>query len=133
MHLGELIGDLAWPGMVIAFRGGLGVGKTTMIKGIARGLAIDDVITSPTYTIVSEYHGRLTMTHIDAYRLYETEDFEDTGGRDLFEPDGICVIEWSEKISSGLPSDAAIIELSMEKEGNRIITIHDEKLERMLP
>jgi tRNA threonylcarbamoyladenosine biosynthesis protein TsaE len=118
---------------VIAFRGGLGAGKTTMAKGVARGLGVADEVTSPTYTIVSEYEGRLRLHHIDAYRLDGPEDFAAVGGEDLLgDPGGLCLVEWSERISSALPDDAALLELRVEPDGSRVARLSSPPLEASL-
>ena len=110
--LGERIGRQAAAGTTIALRGGLGAGQTLLTKGIARGLDIEDEVTSPTYTIISEYEGRLRLHHIDAWRLLGAEDFDSIGGDDIVaDPRGITVIEWSERIEGALPPDRITIEL----------------------
>ena len=111
MALGRKIGEAVPAGTVIAFRGGLGAGKTTLSKGIARGLGVEDEVTSPTYTLVFEYLGRLPLRHVDAYRLSSGAEFEEIGARELMAPDGVCLIEWSENVSTALPPEAIIVEM----------------------
>ena len=101
------------PGNVVALRGEIGAGKTCLVKGIARGLNITETVTSPTYTIVSEYPGKIPLHHIDAYRLRGDEDFESTGAAELFGGEGISVIEWSERIPRSIPSGAVIISIKI--------------------
>jgi tRNA threonylcarbamoyladenosine biosynthesis protein TsaE len=100
---------------VVALRGGLGAGKTCLAKGIARGLGVEEEVSSPTYTIISEYETRekLPFYHIDAYRLEGDEDFEALGGRDLFYAEGIAVVEWSERIPRSLPEGAVSVEIEI--------------------
>jgi tRNA threonylcarbamoyladenosine biosynthesis protein TsaE len=121
--LGERIARLLGPGSVVALRGGLGAGKTCLAKGIARGLGVEETVTSPTYTIVSEYRGSLPFYHIDAYRLAGDEDFESLGGRELLYGGGVAVIEWSERIPQSLPGNTIFIEISLsagQRRGFRI-------------
>ncbi|MDR3193069.1 MAG: tRNA (adenosine(37)-N6)-threonylcarbamoyltransferase complex ATPase subunit type 1 TsaE, partial [Treponema sp.] len=94
--LGECIARRLVPGSVVALRGGLGAGKTCLTKGIARELGVEEEVTSPSYTIISEYDTRegVLFYHIDAYRLGGDGDFESLGGRELFREDGIAVVEW---------------------------------------
>lgn len=121
-------------GTVIAFKGPLGAGKTTMAKGIARGLGIDDTVTSPTFTIVSEYEGRLRLHHVDAYRLSGPEDFAQAGGEEILsDRGGVCLIEWSERVEETLPPDAAVIELVVQEGGSRLARISGSALEAILP
>ncbi|MDR0322876.1 MAG: tRNA (adenosine(37)-N6)-threonylcarbamoyltransferase complex ATPase subunit type 1 TsaE, partial [Treponema sp.] len=101
--LGQNIASLLSPGSVVALKGTLGSGKTCLAKGIARGLGITDIITSPTYTIISEYPASTTLFHIDAYRLNGDKDFEDIGGPEIINSCGISIIEWSERIPNSLP------------------------------
>lgn len=132
MRIGERIGNAALPGTIIAFRGGLGAGKTTMTKGIALGLGVTEDVTSPTYTIVSEYPGRMPLLHVDAYRLSSGEEFETVGGRDIVDSDGLCVIEWSERIADALPPDVIVVELAVGPGNSRIITIEGAAIEEAL-
>lgn len=131
--MGERIGRSVRAGTVIAFRGGLGAGKTTLTKGIARGLGVPDEVTSPTYTLVFEYQGRFPLRHVDAYRLGSASDFEDIGGRDLMARDGLCVIEWSERIAEALPPGVALIQIDVGVDPqSRIFEISGEALEEAL-
>jgi tRNA threonylcarbamoyladenosine biosynthesis protein TsaE len=122
MALGERLARRLDRGSVVALRGGLGAGKTCLTKGIARGLGIDETITSPTYTIISEYRGRLPLYHIDAYRLAGDEDFENLGGEELLFGGGVSVIEWSDRIPHSLPEHTVFIEIAISG-GGRIIRI----------
>jgi tRNA threonylcarbamoyladenosine biosynthesis protein TsaE len=121
--LGERIARCLGCGSVVALRGGLGAGKTCLTKGIARGLGIDETITSPTYTIISEYRGRLPFYHIDAYRLEGDEDFENLGGEELLCGEGVSVIEWSERIPHSLPENTVFIDITISGGSRRIIHI----------
>ncbi len=132
MEIGARIARAAPPGTVIAFRGGLGAGKTTMTKGMARALGIVGEVTSPTYTIVSEYPAEKPLVHVDAYRLSSGDDFDAIGGRELSDPDGLCVIEWSERIADALPPDAVSVEIDVEDDGTRIVTVTNAAFEGAL-
>ncbi|MEI6385305.1 MAG: tRNA (adenosine(37)-N6)-threonylcarbamoyltransferase complex ATPase subunit type 1 TsaE [Spirochaetota bacterium] len=124
LAFGSSIGRSASGATVIALRGGLGSGKTVLAKGIARGLGIEDEVTSPSYTIVSEYEGRLRLHHVDAWRLGDPEEFTAIGGGDLLgDPDGITVIEWSERIAGLLPQDAITIELEPRDDDSRLVRV----------
>lgn len=122
--LGEKIGSFLRPGDVIALQGTLAAGKTTITKGIARALGITEDITSPTFTLISVYEGRLPLYHMDVYRLEGSADFSDLGAEEMLYGNGICVIEWSEKIMDELPSRTIIIKLSAENE-KRTVTIEN--------
>ncbi|MFZ4617668.1 MAG: tRNA (adenosine(37)-N6)-threonylcarbamoyltransferase complex ATPase subunit type 1 TsaE [Rectinemataceae bacterium] len=124
LAFGSRIGKSAVGATVIALRGGLGAGKTVLAKGIARGLGIEDEVTSPSYTIISEYEGRLRLHHVDAWRLSDPEEFTAIGGGELFgDPDGITVIEWSERIAELLPDDAITIELEPRDDDSRLARV----------
>jgi tRNA threonylcarbamoyladenosine biosynthesis protein TsaE len=120
---GERIAGLLHGGSVVALRGGLGSGKTCLTKGIARGLGITEEITSPTFTIISEYQGEFPLYHIDAYRLGGDDDFIDLGGEDLLYGQGISVIEWSERLPGTIPGDALVVEIEITGDNQRMIRI----------
>lgn len=131
--MGEAIGKAAPGGAVIAFRGDLGAGKTTLSKGIAKGLGIDEEVTSPTYTIVSEYRGRLALFHIDAYRLAGEADFAEIGGYDMLgQPGSLCLVEWSERVPNIASEATAIIDIRVGKGDERIISLNGDWLEVLL-
>ena len=94
--LGQKIGALLKKGDILAMRGPLAAGKTTLTKGIARSLDIRDEITSPTFCLISEYSGTMPLYHMDVYRLDGAEDFINLGTDDMLYGEGVCVIEWSE-------------------------------------
>ncbi len=123
--LGEKLAESLSPGTVIAFRGNLGVGKTAFTRGLARGLGILDPVTSPTYTIVNEYlGGRLPLFHFDMYRLHSEEDLFDIGWDDYLERDGVCVVEWSENVSSAMETPITVtIDKVPGQDDTRHITI----------
>ncbi len=103
----------AEPGMVIALVGDLGTGKTTLTRYIAQGLGIDQAITSPTFTIINEYReGRIPLYHMDVYRLERPEDLENLGVEEYFYGDGLCVVEWADKIMDYLPPHAKILKIT---------------------
>lgn len=133
MALGVRIGQAAPGGTVIALRGVLGAGKTTLAKGIALGLGVEDEVTSPTYTVISEYEGRLRLHHMDAYRLAGSEDFADSGGEDLLgDPGGLCLVEWSERVEASLPPDAALADMNVLADGSRLLRLESPALEALL-
>lgn len=121
--LGERIGARLRKGDVLALQGTLAAGKTTITKGIARGLRVTENITSPTFTLISEYSGTMPLYHMDVYRLDSTEDFINLGVDDMLYGEGVCVIEWSEKIMSELPGRTITIRLETNENGSRTVTI----------
>lgn len=117
--LGERLGAFLRPGDIIALEGNLAAGKTTITKGIARALGVDDTITSPTFCLVSEYEGKMPLYHFDVYRLQDTDDFANLGADEMLYGNGVCVIEWSEKIMEELPSRTIKIKIENEaREGS---------------
>ncbi|HTX72072.1 MAG TPA: tRNA (adenosine(37)-N6)-threonylcarbamoyltransferase complex ATPase subunit type 1 TsaE [Rectinemataceae bacterium] len=130
---GERVGRLVPGGTVLALNGDLGAGKTTFAKGVARGLGIEEEVTSPTFTVVSEYEGRLRLHHIDAYRLSGVEDFVSVGAEELLsDAGGICLIEWGDRIAEVLPADVLRIELSVRPDGARELRTSGGALEALL-
>lgn len=121
--LGRLIGESLVGGEIIAMTGDLGAGKTTMTKSLAKGLDIDEHITSPTFTIVNEYDGRLKLFHFDVYRIDYIEEMYDLGYEEYFYSGGVCIIEWANLIEEILPKDIINIEISALDEYTREIVI----------
>ena len=116
--LGVKLGAEARPGQIYMLNGDLGVGKTVFTQRLARGLHIDEPVSSPTFTILQEYEsGRLPLYHFDVYRLGEPEELEEIGCDDYFFGNGVCLIEWAERIREWIPDGAitVIIEKDLEK------------------
>lgn len=110
------------PGSIIGLRGTLGAGKTVFTRGLARGLGIEGPVTSPTYTLVSEYlNGRLPLYHFDLYRIHSEEEFELIGAREMLYGNGISVIEWFERVEAILPEEMLVITLEINENGSRTI------------
>lgn len=127
LKLGELIGQKVLPGNVITIDGDLGVGKTVLAQGIAKGLGITDHVVSPTFTIIQEYtDGRIPLYHFDVYRIEDPDEMYEVGYEEYFYGDGVCVIEWAELIKELLPKDHIRIKIAKDlKKGfdARTITI----------
>ena len=117
-ELGEKIGQMAKPGMVISLTGDLGVGKTVFTQGLAKGLGIEEPVNSPTFTIVQVYEeGRLPLYHFDVYRIGDIEEMYEIGYEDYFYGEGVCLIEWADLIREILPEQMCrvTIEKDLEK------------------
>ena len=111
-------------GEVLAFTGGMGMGKTAFTRELVIGLGAGDVASSPTFALVNEYTGRLTVEHFDMYRIDGWDDLYSTGFFDYLDTDRVLVIEWSENIDGALPEDAVRIHIQPGKEENeRFFTI----------
>lgn len=124
-HLGSLIGTLLQFGLVIAMTGDLGSGKTSLVQGMARGLDVPEeyYITSPTFTLINEYPGRLSLFHVDLYRLSSPDDFENIGLYDIFADEGVTAVEWAERLADDLPDEHLRIELTIFPDDSRNIRI----------
>jgi len=134
LRLGIEIGRLIEGGINIALTGELGSGKTVLTKGICRGLDVGDLVTSPTFVIVNEYLGRLPVFHVDLYRTDSQEELASTGLDHYLREDGVCVVEWAEKVKDGFPSPGldVFIEYVSESERNLTITARGEEAEKLL-
>jgi len=110
------------PNTVVALIGDLGTGKTTLSKYIAEGLGVKETITSPTFTVVLEYHsGRLPFYHFDVYRVNDPDDLFEIGAEEYFYKGGVSVVEWADQVAEILPDDTLCIFIEYgEKEGERI-------------
>ena len=114
IQLGQFIGEVLRPGSVIGLCGELGTGKTHLIKGLAKGLAVDDryYVTSPSFTIINEYPGRTPLNHFDLYRLEEMDQMQELGYEEYFYSEGITAIEWAEKVLPLLPENRLMVEIT---------------------
>jgi len=113
--IGQKLGQLLMPGDIICLTGDLGTGKTHITKGIANGLNIDDIITSPTFTIVNEYDsGRLKMNHFDVYRVNDPDEIYAIGFDDYIFSEAVSIIEWANYIEDILPNEYLHIHLSKD-------------------
>lgn len=128
-RLGERIASKLKGTDVIALFGGLGMGKTALTRGLARGLGADDVVSSPTFALVNEYSGRVPVYHFDMYRVTSWDDLYYTGFFDYLDT-GVLIIEWSENIEGALPENALRITISRgENDNQRIFDIEGVTLE----
>ena len=110
---GTNLAECLTAGTVVALRGGLGMGKTALTRGIARGLGISGRVSSPTFTIVNEYNdGRVPLFHFDWYRIRDAEELYALGWDEYLERNGICVVEWSEQIPEALPPRTVTVTLA---------------------
>ena len=129
--LGARLAAVLSPGAVVAYRGGLGMGKTAFTRGLAHGLGYKGRVTSPTFTIVNEYEGgRLPLFHFDMYRLEGADALFDIGWEDYLDRGGVCAVEWSELAEAALPPETVFVSIarSPEDDAARDITIEGVEL-----
>ena len=128
--LGARLAAVLTPGTVVAYRGGLGMGKTAFTRGLARGLGYAGRVTSPTFTIVNEYEGgRLPLFHFDMYRLDDAGALFDIGWEDYLDRGGVCAVEWSEQVARAMPADTVYVTIARRPEDDRWRTITIEGVE----
>lgn len=125
MQLAEQMGSLLQAGDCIAYFGGLGAGKTTFTRGLAKGMGLPDEVASPTFAIVNEYHGTgaLSLYHFDMYRIIGAESLETTGFYDYTLEENVFAIEWAENIADCLPENRIAVTIEPLSETDRQITI----------
>ena len=122
--IGEMLAKQLRSGSIVAYRGGLGMGKTAFTRGLARGLGYTGHVTSPTFTIDNEYSGKIPLFHFDMYRLTDSDALFDIGWDDYLERGGVCAVEWSENVADALPADTIFVTISRgQSENDRIITV----------
>ena len=129
--LGARLAAVLTPRTVVAYLGGLGMGKTAFTRGLARGLGYAGRVTSPTFTIVNEYEGgRLPLFHFDMYRLDDAGALFDIGWEDYLDRGGVCPVEWSEQVAEAMPPETVYVTISRRPEDDRarIITIEGVEL-----
>ena len=124
-ELGAIIGSLLRPGSFLALRGTLGGGKTCLTRGVVASLAPQSahLVASPTYAIMNSYPGITPVYHFDFYRLTCEDDIAELGFEDYFYGDGVCVVEWSERLVELLPADILILHFEYAGDERRTITI----------
>jgi len=118
------------PGDVVAFTGGMGEGKTAFIRSLVVALGAGDVASSPTFALVHEYQGRVSIAHFDMYRVTSWDDLYSTGFFDYLESDFLILIEWSENIEGALPDDVITVDIKHVENGNdndRVFTVSNLK------
>jgi len=133
-RLGMRLGELLAKGDIIALQGELGSGKTRWVQGVGQGLQVDQRVTSPTFTLVNEYPGRLILYHIDLYRIDHTAEALAFGLEDYLYGDGVCLIEWAERVSEVLPPDRLWITFNYLDDTKRRITMQavGDRYQRLL-
>jgi len=124
LGLGAALARAIEPGLVIYLQGDLGAGKTTLVRGILRGLGYPGKVKSPTYTLVELYSfSKLSLYHFDFYRFADPREWVDAGFRDYFNPESVCLVEWPEKAGDSLPAPDLKIELDVAPRGGRDVRI----------
>jgi|ERR1043165_8823307 tRNA threonylcarbamoyladenosine biosynthesis protein TsaE len=133
---GRCLAAHLFPGAVIALIGTLGAGKTHLTRAIAEGLGIahPDIVNSPTFVLIQEYDARLPIYHFDAYRLSSEAEFADLGVHEYFEGNGVCLVEWADKVPACLPKERLEIRIVITGEESRRfdITAHGGRYEEMV-
>ena len=123
-EVGQQIATRLAAGDVIALIGDLGAGKTRFVKGVAEAWGVpQDDVNSPTFTLIQEYAGRVPIRHCDTYRLRDAEEFADLGLDELFAPDGIALVEWSDRVEEYLPRDRLEVRITIDSPTGRTIEI----------
>lgn len=123
-EFGKRLGNVLKKGDIVCLNGDLGAGKTTLTKSIGIGLGVSEYITSPTFALINEYDGRLKVYHFDVYRLENIDELDDLGFDEYFFGDGVCIIEWAEKIEGMLPKEIIVLNIEKGEESDkRVVSI----------
>jgi tRNA threonylcarbamoyladenosine biosynthesis protein TsaE len=112
---GRRLAGLLFPGAVVGLVGPLGAGKTHLVRAVAEGLGVADpgAVSSPTFVLIQEYDARLPVYHLDAYRLRGEAEFFDLGAHEYFEGDGVCLVEWADRVPGCLPRERLTVRLEI--------------------
>jgi tRNA threonylcarbamoyladenosine biosynthesis protein TsaE len=111
------------PGTVVALSGELGAGKTVFARGVCEALGADGEVTSPTFTLIHEHPGPLTVYHMDFYRLERLDEILDIGAEDYLYSEGVCLVEWAENMGDHFPDNAILVRIERNSGDSRVITI----------
>lgn len=125
MEAGKALALRLKPGDTVALYGDLGAGKTAFVRGIAEGLGVTDPVSSPTFTIVNEYSGKIPLFHFDMYRLGSAEELFDIGWEDYLDRGGVCAVEWSENVDGAFDGGVIRVSISPVDEYTRLIEIEE--------
>ena len=118
------LGGAAQRGLVVALVGDLGAGKTRFVQGAAEGLGVDpSVVNSPTFVLIQEYEGRLPVYHFDTYRLKDFDEFLELGADEYLASDGVCFVEWADRMAEVLPRDRLTIQFEITGETTRTLRL----------
>lgn len=120
-EFGFRLGFLLKGGDILCLNGDLGAGKTTMTKSIGLGLGVEEYITSPTFTLINEYKGRIPVYHFDVYRLEDADELYDLGFDEYFYGKGVCIIEWADKIEKMIPEIRIVVDIEKGNDENERI------------
>ena len=125
LSIAREVGKSLSPSTVVAYLGGLGMGKTAFTAGLAQGMGIEDSVSSPTFALVNVYYGHpIDLVHFDMYRISSPDDLEATGFFDYLDTNAVLAVEWSENILSALPENSLFVHLAPGREPNqRVITL----------
>ena len=127
--LGEKLAQQLRSGDIVALYGDLGAGKTAFVRGVARGLASHSRVTSPTFTIVNEYDGRIPLFHFDMYRLGGADELFGIGWDDYLGRGGVCVVEWSENVEEAFDGTEYTVSIEKLSEDERKITVKEPEVQ----
>ena len=124
VRLGRTFGKVLQPGTVIGLIGGLGAGKTRLVRAVAEGLGADPkTVNSPTFVLIQEYCGTIPVYHLDTYRLRDSDEFLELGAAEILESDGVCLIEWADRVAEVLPQDILSITINVSGPTSRIFAL----------
>jgi len=126
VEIGEALGRLLEKGDVVALVGRLGSGKTVFTQGAAKGLDVepDEYVSSPSFALVNQYRARVPIFHVDTYRLQSESEMVALGYEEYFDPNGVTIIEWADKVRGLLPEKHVLVEFSIAGETSRAIDIN---------
>lgn len=112
------------PGDLVLLVGDLGAGKTAFVQGLAKGLGVDEPVTSPTFTIVQQYEGRLRLAHVDVYRLDRVQDLYDLGFDEMIDGGGVTVVEWGDLVAQAIPTEHLLVRIDPgEADNERVLEL----------
>jgi tRNA threonylcarbamoyladenosine biosynthesis protein TsaE len=133
---GRRLAETLFPGAVLALIGPLGAGKTHLVRAVALGLGLADprVVSSPTFVLIQEYAARCPVYHFDAYRLRGEAEFDELGAHEYFEGDGVCLVEWADRVPGSMPAERLEVRLCVTGECSRRVelTAHGERYQAIL-